>query len=416
MSLLRLNVRVVFVEPLEWRELDLAALDAALRNPEALPESSSLAYLGRGLLAAATDRTDNLECHLERQQGSWSLDIRDEGTSHDKAARNRNFLRFTCIIGRRPGDSFLASLRRRVADHAAEHREVALRCRWSPVPVSLDGVRVDGKGWLRSDFPPGTVCGLPDGFLLAERYLVASDQNGGSLGAPHPSQRHYMMRETYEGLSTEEVRDATSTLLLHQCRWASAPDQPVGVTMERPPRGSISLGRRPAVVCHAVVAVPAVLVGPTRLVIIKAGVALDPVSTYGMVPGACIAFGGEGIRTDLTGLQPVYDETLQERLTLVAEQLRQLCSEVARHLVELPSRDYARGGVVVATVAGAVFGGLLLGGLGLTAAGLGALGLGTVGANLGFGKKRRLDKEIARLRRRLEDLSLSDSTPVAEHT
>ncbi|MBI3927979.1 MAG: hypothetical protein HY319_20725 [Armatimonadetes bacterium] len=221
---------------------------------------------------------------------------------------------------RKGGAGFLAGLRERLRRNSAEHQAVMRRCGYSSVPVTLDGVRV--RTWGTEPVPRAAWnTYYPHEFRLAERLVVSSGQPALELPARSCEIRFHRGR------------------LVGRAGTLAFPE--VFLLDVVPPDGGSENGGRDLprhLLCRAGISLPLALRGPGQVILVKAGVALDPVEVDLGCPGALAVLPGDGVETDLSQFQPRYDSELEERLKWSREQVQELLGLVKANVKDLKWR------------------------------------------------------------------------------
>ncbi len=114
----------------------------------------------------------------------------------------------------------------------------------------------------------------------------------------------------------------------------------------------------------SLLALPVFLFGPASVIYVKDGVCLAPIKVFDSGGGAVAILRGDHVHTDMSGLQPVRDEQVEEEIERVVERWRAATEEVFAHpFPVLKATSHVRAQNVALSAAGCI----VLGWLGLLA-------------------------------------------------
>lgn len=285
---------------------------------------------------------------------------------------------------RRPG-GWLAIMRN-LAQASGEHHLLYERCSYASIPIILDGRMVNNPERLDLLVPHGKLS-PPFGLVLSETHkseiLVERNWLGrqGVLGGL-PSTR--TVRQLRFGEKFYEVKPnpaegnqlGTHVMAVHLCEWLGAEEMPIhesdhpeadfyplaraenlmgkkvlSVATEtfRPyqsnvlsrPRSLLSLAAQRVMtsfedwdrnypLVRLRLLLPLALSGPSRMICVLDGVALETCQLEMPNPGWIVLVAGQNLRTDLSQLRPLEDEQLLELRAFVHAQSAEMLAELGK--------------------------------------------------------------------------------------
>jgi hypothetical protein len=286
-KLLKRSVLLFFETDAADRTVSVDALSLALAAP--LEESNpARAYLAMAICAVAG------QSPTELMWGEWDSD--SQGTILSLAAgrsevfQNAPFPRLEPLApGRRFFLFFMTkpSIGLPIGQTASEHTAITRRCAFTPMPLFLDGTPVGPS--------------LPITFSAAD---PVSELTSAYLGA----------LEITPGQPGSSLRWPAAPA--SKRTWANIPDGLNDFSPGLPPvfRLRLPKGFQNPMTSHAwfseIYAVPIHLYGCSNLYYVKDGVVLHPVKAHDAGGGALAVLDGQHVKTDLTGLQVIQDETV----------------------------------------------------------------------------------------------------------
>ncbi len=193
------------------------------------------------------------------------------------------------------------------ASTRSERDAVIRRCAWAPVDVELEGMTLEGQ--LAP--PPGAPWHEP---FTAPFYLMQHYDLGRGLRVPGPD------------LGADPRREGGA--------WVSEPPARTWLTefsAFRPAQeGLLS--------CRAAFSLPVALQGPSTVVFVQDGVALDPELLPGGPPGAVALTSADDLAVDLSQFRAVQDHLYLKRMDAVWERWNTMVARVQSGLPELKGR------------------------------------------------------------------------------
>lgn len=301
-KLLKRSVLVFFETDASDRTVSVDALSKALASPldEGDPARS---YLALAICAVAA------QSPTELMWGEWDAD--GGGTILSLAAHRTEVFRdapFPRVEPLEQGRRFFLFFMSKpsnglpIGQTAAEHTALTRQCCFAPMPISLDGVPLSPSLPL-SLAPADPVSELTSPYLGALEIGVG--QEGPWLRWPPTS-------------SGKRLWDNVPDGLVDFC-----PSLPP-VYRLRLPRGDVQKGGFKAPMTQAArfseaYGIPIHLYGSSHLHYVKDGVLLHPVKAHDAGGGAFAVLDGSHVKTDLTGLQVVRDDQVDQDIARVTE-------------------------------------------------------------------------------------------------
>ncbi len=373
------GVRVHWVPDEEHREKAAwSVLPERLQSPEIQALEQPPDYVVAALQASLALDPLAAGWSIVTPEASWAVMVTDEGLVIQEGPGADPEIRFSLRV--RLEGNFFQRLKQRLTGHAEWHFSMIKRCGSCPVPIFVDGRRINWP--LRgpsTDTMTSIRSGLEDGLekLRAERYVLGSEPRARLLLAASPATRRFH----YFGLggefpiftAVESVEFLTNfyradLFELHQ----PAPEdhlfprqspptltgKPIRAYSGEPPEltenlwgvsvwprevrltGSVwiytltydqtcdpgyNLLNYPPLLVHAIFSLDRESTEPGKVIVVQWGVALDPITVDLGAPGALAIVAWQG-KTDLSRLRPLQDECF-----------RRLVDSCRRHFQEMQS-------------------------------------------------------------------------------
>ncbi|MBI3927803.1 MAG: hypothetical protein HY319_19840 [Armatimonadetes bacterium] len=178
--------------------------------------------------------------------------------------------------------------------------------------------------------PGSAATRFPPDYHLVERSLTADGWTMGTFAAPGQRFPLVLSRPGQERV-VAPVHFSHSQSLLHQQR----PLTPVPPWFEKDPRPRCVARDDEAVPCYAMLAIPARLEEPGRLVPIRDGVVVGQKAEDLGVPGAIALVSCGGLQEDLSQFAPVENEDYAAMLDFLRGHFREMLDELPAVLVRL---------------------------------------------------------------------------------
>ncbi len=274
--------------------------DAVLLRLNCEPAPNTLARMKAGLAHLRPSSTDPFEllgfamlAGLSEQVEQVRLTARD-GSELTELTIDHRGVRWERGPDSSPG-GMVVRFQRPAVCRASELALVRQRCGYCPVPITVNGERLDGQGWpgerpWRLSHASKTLA--PDGFMLFEQYLPA-EEDARTLSLPEP-----------------EERALQSSVFLHQ--------------------GLVPTGR-----CAGAVGIPASLEGSGKVVWVQHGVSLEPDKLDLGCPGSVAVIEASHLKTDLSGFRLVRDQSFEEEVGRIRHHLKSGAAQLGQELPRL---------------------------------------------------------------------------------
>ncbi|MGE0491044.1 MAG: hypothetical protein AB7S38_17685 [Vulcanimicrobiota bacterium] len=326
------RTRVVAEDPFELPRFDVDDLLDGLGRPGA--ERAALSQLAASLEASRATNLQRLDLRWSDGQTTYHLAFGLQGaTVHVQPSGRGRFIALTRTHEAPPSRGLIDT---RLLSRLAEHRSVAARCAFSPVPVWMDGRQINSPLWglvkLFDQQAHETAA-----FVLAERFALPPEESR-SVIFPLDLAKNPARLQFVQGQRQSEQAGWNAQTYFRELFHRPGPALWI----------QILFSERPA-----------------QLVFVVDGVTAEPLAWEKGPAGLLVIADGQSLTLEPDGLTVRRDERFEKLLALIAHETRLLYDNLRPHLAgwKLGFKGMVAGAAVGA-LAGAAFtpvGGLVLG-------------------------------------------------------